>query len=832
MLAKVDASGYLTSAGLSAGGSSGTTDINATAGNLTVRGSSAFSANASVLVGTSYAGGKGVIVKGFASQTANLTEWQDSSGTVLAFVEPGGRGRFISGYFGNQSTSAGANLHSVTTGATVIGLVIKGSVSQTANLQEWQDSTGAVLNRINSAGHLVASSRSVFGGATSIVSGVIVAAVSQEAGAVPFVARASASQTANLQEWQNSSGTAIGLVASNGSASFPRLGIGTSSSSQYLAVISGNASTVVSYIRGAASQTANLQEWQNSSGTALVKVAADGHLIVGSFDNSGWISVNPDGAARIPIRIRLATSQTADSIRIDNSSNAALFRINNAGQIQPPLPASIGLVVKGLASQTADLQQWQDSSGAVLKGVNAAGQLYFGSSSVVQSGAVGLASVTGDGTNATYTATSGYTIANPFIAGAKVTVSGYTGITGYNGTFTIASVGGTSGAYTFTVANTTTGTPGGTGASYQSVDLSLTSENPWATPFIVKAAASQAGLLTEWQNSSGGTMAFLGSTGAFGTQATVRGSGGGIFGGVSQISSAGLTVYATAAGNPGAIIRGAASQSVDLTQWTNSAGTVLATVNASGEVRAPLFGSTSTGKALLYTAASATGEFRIDTNVATNKGLVIRGAPSQTANLQEWQDSAGTVKAFVRSDGFIRADASLQTPTIYGTSVTNGTQANIATAWTFVTNVATNIGIIIKGAASQTANLQEWQNSSGAVLSYIRQDGAIALNTMLPTSSNTGSYLTTGSSAINIISRSTSTSTFNIKGVASQTANLQEWQDSAGTTLAAVTKDAWLELGSSTAPAANSGVGGYLYVEAGALKFRGSSGTVTTIANA
>lgn len=36
----------------------------------------------------------------------------------------------------------------------------------------------------------------------------------------------------------------------------------------------------------------------------------------------------------------------------------------------------------------------------------------------------------------------------------------------------------------------------------------------------------------------------------------------------------------------------------------------------------------------------------------------------------------------------------------------------------------------------------------------------------------------------------------------------------------------------TTAPTANPTNGGILYVQAGALKYRGSSGTITTIANA
>jgi len=41
-----------------------------------------------------------------------------------------------------------------------------------------------------------------------------------------------------------------------------------------------------------------------------------------------------------------------------------------------------------------------------------------------------------------------------------------------------------------------------------------------------------------------------------------------------------------------------------------------------------------------------------------------------------------------------------------------------------------------------------------------------------------------------------------------------------------------LLVSNGTAPGSNPTGGGYLYVESGALKYRGSSGTVTTIANA
>lgn len=51
-----------------------------------------------------------------------------------------------------------------------------------------------------------------------------------------------------------------------------------------------------------------------------------------------------------------------------------------------------------------------------------------------------------------------------------------------------------------------------------------------------------------------------------------------------------------------------------------------------------------------------------------------------------------------------------------------------------------------------------------------------------------------------------------------------------GTERVRITAEGWLGIKNSTAPGSNFSGGGYLYVESGALKYRGSSGTVTTLA--
>jgi CRISPR/Cas system-associated exonuclease Cas4 (RecB family) len=59
-----------------------------------------------------------------------------------------------SGNVGIGTTAPGAKLHTVVASAAGKGLIVQGAASQTANLQEWQDSTGAALALVNASGHI------------------------------------------------------------------------------------------------------------------------------------------------------------------------------------------------------------------------------------------------------------------------------------------------------------------------------------------------------------------------------------------------------------------------------------------------------------------------------------------------------------------------------------------------------------------------------------------------------------------------------------------------------------------------------------------------------
>ena len=97
-------------------------------------------------------------------------------------------------------------------------------------------------------------------------------------------------------------------------------------------------------------------------------------------------------------------------------------------------------------------------------------------------------------------------------------------------------------------------------------------------------------------------------------------------------------------------------------------------------------------------------------------------------NLTEWQDSAGTVIASVSPSGaFISNSSFLTGGTLRGTGslIVGGTTAISSVRASIYTNSTTTVGLAIQGAASQTANLQEWQTSAGTVIGSMSSTGTI-----------------------------------------------------------------------------------------------------------
>lgn len=167
-------------------------------------------------------------------------------------------------------------------------------------------------------------------------------------------------------------------------------------------------------------------------------------------------------------------------------------------------------------------------------------------------------------------------------------------------------------------------------------------------PLQILGAASQSANLQEWQNNSGSALTNIASNGGITASSYIRTTGGIVGGGSSILGSAGVTAYAASASSNGVIVRGAAAQTANLTEWQDSAGTSNAWIDSAGggRFRRHAVNSTLTG-----------GITSLITTLGTTEiGLAIKATASQTADLQQWQNSSGTVLAYVNSNGNIRGN--------------------------------------------------------------------------------------------------------------------------------------------------------------------------------
>jgi hypothetical protein len=114
--------------------------------------------------------------------------------------------------------------------------------------------------------------------------------VGQGTSTIPLTLRAISSQTAPLIQWQNSSSVSVGSVGANGNmniSGYITVGTTTQSTTTGVNVVLGNASHKGVVIRAQSSQSANIQEWQNSSGVPLSWVDREGRFYYNGDEVSG-----------------------------------------------------------------------------------------------------------------------------------------------------------------------------------------------------------------------------------------------------------------------------------------------------------------------------------------------------------------------------------------------------------------------------------------------------------------------------------------------------------------------------------------------------------------
>ena len=668
----------------------------------------------------------------YISQTANALEVKGNSSTI-AKIDPYGTLTIsasstptsINGQYGNltvRSTTLADSLNAaayINTGqAPGVGLILRGYGSQTADLQQWQYSDGNTYARISPYGQLAIGDVNPL-----IYSNARISLNTVATSAVGLVIRGVSSQTANLQEWQNSAGTTLASMSPIGKLTTTAdalingitLGWGGGQSYQNLAfgynALSNTTTGVLNMAMGYRALQANTTGWNNMALGADALVAnttgqnntAIGAQSLYSNTNGGenvavgnWALLGGNGAYN--------TAVGASSMNLNSSSqfNTAVGRL------------SLYSISYG-SHNTAIGQQ-------------AGGGLTSGASNAILGSEALILATTGSNNIAV-----GRDAGHSVVTGSANVFLGYQA--GYSET----------GSNKLYISNSNTATPligGDFSASTLTLSANTTilSKTASTVGLIVKAISDQSTDIQQWKRSDDYLFASINQYGSFYTAGNLQVSVFAAFGSSTRGTEK-VFILNDSAANAGLIVKGAASQTANLQEWQNSAGTASAYVTSGGSLKA---------NSIRANTVSYLGVIGAVLTVATDIGIVVRGSASQTGNLQEWQDSAGAIKSFVRYDGFIRADASFQTPTIYSPT-TGGTQVNLGTAWTYQINAAANTGIIVKGAASQTANLQEWQDSSGAVLSKIDKDGNITAADLTLSGNLTVNGTTTNLNSTNLV---------------------------------------------------------------------------------
>ena len=501
-------------------------------GKANLVGGNAFTGSQTVT--TSATGDKPLILNAPTGVLVNLQDWQ-VNGAALARVSPNGS-IATSGNLAVGSTSIiGTNQLQVTsTSATNIGAVIRGAASQTANLQEWQDSAGAVQTLVNSGGAIASGQRATFGSTTVSTAGHLSVILGVDR--VGLAVRGSSSQTANLQEWQNSAGTvnaginAVGQIYSGSNTpqqgqGTTAIGIQTPTGTTNITITTGTnhgisvGQTVV--IAGVTPSGYN-GTWIAQTGTTgttlVVNIGSNPGAITvaGTVTASATLSVTALSSKNTPIVVRAASGQAFNLLEVQNSSGASQFTVTPTGgllsyqpsQFQTFTTTNTPLKIVGASNQIQDLLQIQNSGSTATAGVSAIGQIYTGATGVKMGNqTIAINTQTPTGTTLISITTAS---AHGIQVGQSVTIAGVTP-TGYNGLW-FAQAGTTGSTLVINIGSN----PGAitvAGTVQSSAQLSVIAPNANTTPVVVQGAGSQVNNLQEWQNSGGTAVASVSPAG-------------------------------------------------------------------------------------------------------------------------------------------------------------------------------------------------------------------------------------------------------------------------------------------------------------------------------
>lgn len=611
--------------------------------------------------------------------------------------------------FNAPVTITAANPFTVGTGTTTLGGNL--SLVGTANLQ----GNTVIGGTLTVAGATSLASLDVTGnitGSSSIQGTQLISTFAT--GTAPLVV-ASSTKVANLNVDLLDGLDSSDFAAAIGSGNYIQNGTALQAAANFN-IQSASATSIGGIIRGAASQTADLLQLQNSAGTVLSKFDASGNLVVSATGDSSFagklgigtsipgakLDVN-SGNNQVGLRVgdttlnRLVTIgyENASSIFAASSATATgfiagtgaidKFQVNDSLGIKGSSASTPVIILQSAASQTASMLKMQDANNAMLANFDANANLTsYGTNTNLLALATPAFTTASTGTAFYYVITAtnaqGETVVSASLGMANATstlnwtqVLGATGYKIYRNTtnsFTAGSLlrttitNGTTVAFTDTGAATTAGLP---------------PTAPTGTTLTLGGWSSQSGDLlstnpgTKIRN-NGSVRVFTSGNQANAFQVLNNGSGN-IFnvnttnGGAITINGV-TSITSSTSGTNDALSVSNSTSTGNVAVFKDDTTTVLsiadggATVfkNSSDSISAfqiqnaassTVFGVDTTTGNVAIGAASSTARLYVQNAVATNVALVVRAAASQTANIQEWQNSAGTVLAKVDASGYV-----------------------------------------------------------------------------------------------------------------------------------------------------------------------------------
>ncbi len=566
-------------------------------------------------------------VKGAASQSGNLTEWKNSSGTVLTAVDPAGTLKFSGGTSNTIGLKAPSSLST--------NLTYTLPVAPTA---------GAYLTTDNSGNmSWVTSSSSVDAtGLTGLTQG-----------SVPFAKSSGLGEDNAAFVWDDAN---------------KRLGIGTSTPGTSLDV-NGNLriSNLRSYALTRALSTAaddtillGTLEFASKSAAVTLKVAMSGfgaaksYFLPLSYDQTlgTWKEVMP----------LTASKEGIDNFAVDVNVNAttAIFRLRRVAGTTAGT-AYVTLIHEGVMTDT-----FTSSS---TTGNSAAPGSYYSSSLLTMTGgsiiAGGPINLPADPTTAMQAATKQYVDAS------------------------VAS--NATGTSTTTFTNKTIDAASNTISNISNTNLSATAAIEDSKLATISAAGKVSGAAI-----TSGTIAGSTAVSTSGSIATTGKAGVGAAAGTSQLEVKGS----------------GATSATSALNVMNSTPTSLLFVRDDGNVG---IGTTNPGATLELSGSNTPRLLFNATN--TNRGYISLNSTTF--------DFASSV-----SPGAFRFLGTAD-PSFPVVNINTGLGGN-SSVLTLNNYLGTNKNLVVKAHASQTANITEWQNSGGTAMSVVDSTGRFGIGTTSP----------------------------------------------------------------------------------------------------